>query len=218
MERMLMKRKSKKGLFLMLIGILLLAGALTLTVYNLYIDKYAGQRSEAVVQQLKEQIQEKISDDSYVQEDITDLPLYVKNPEMAMPVISIEGNDYIGILEIPVLDIRLPVMSEWSYPKLKLSPCRYTGTAYMNNMVIAAHNYDSHFGRLKELQPGDSITFTDTDGNLFSYEVADMEILEPTAIEDMKNSGYALTLFTCTYGGKTRYTVRCSLIETSPVT
>jgi sortase A len=200
----------------MITGILLLAGSLALTLYNLYIDKSAGEKSEAVEQQLSQQIQEKITGDSYGQEDITDLPLYVKNPEMAMPVISIDGNDYIGVLDIPALDISLPVMSEWSYPKLKIAPCRYTGTIYMNNMVIAAHNYDSHFGRLKELQPGDSITFTDTDGNLFSYEVADMEVLEPTAIEDMKNSGYDLTLFTCTYGGKTRYTVRCSLIDTYP--
>jgi sortase A len=213
---MLMKRKGKKGFPLMITGILLLAGSLALTLYNLYIDKSAGEKSEAVEQQLSQQIQEKITGDSYGQEDITDLPLYVKNPEMAMPVISIDGNDYIGVLDIPALDISLPVMSEWSYPKLKIAPCRYTGTIYMNNMVIAAHNYDSHFGRLKELQPGDSITFTDTDGNLFSYEVADMEVLEPTAIEDMKNSGYDLTLFTCTYGGKTRYTVRCSLIDTYP--
>jgi sortase A len=211
-----MKRKGKKGFPLMITGILLLAGSLALTLYNLYIDKSAGEKSEAVEQQLSQQIQEKITGDSYGQEDITDLPLYVKNPEMAMPVISIDGNDYIGVLDIPALDISLPVMSEWSYPKLKIAPCRYTGTIYMNNMVIAAHNYDSHFGRLKELQPGDSITFTDTDGNLFSYEVADMEVLEPTAIEDMKNSGYDLTLFTCTYGGKTRYTVRCSLIDTYP--
>jgi sortase A len=182
----------------------------------MYIDKHAGEKSKEIKQQLNELIQEKILADSYIQEDITDIPLYVKNPEMAMPVISIDGNDYIGVLDIPELDISLPVMSEWSYPKLKIAPCRYTGTIYMNNMVIAAHNYDSHFGRLKELQSGDSITFADTDGNLFYYEVTDMEVLEPTAIEDMKNSGYDLTLFTCTYGGKTRYTVRCSLTATYP--
>jgi sortase A len=197
-------------------GVLLLAGAVALASYNMYIDKHAGEKSKEIKQQLNELIQEKILADSYIQEDITDIPLYVKNPEMAMPVISIDGNDYIGVLDIPELDISLPVMSEWSYPKLKIAPCRYTGTIYMNNMVIAAHNYDSHFGRLKELQPGDSITFTDTDGNLFYYEVTDMEVLEPTAIEDMKNSGYDLTLFTCTYGGKTRYTVRCSLTATYP--
>jgi sortase A len=43
--------------------------------------------------------------------------------------------------------------------------------------------------------------------------VAEVETLEPTAVEEMTNSGYALTLFTCTYGGQSRVTVRCDLVD-----
>ena len=57
-------------------------------------------------------------------------PEYLRNPEMEMPVEEIEGNGYIGLLEIPALGLSLPVMSEWSYPNLKLAPCRYSGSAY----------------------------------------------------------------------------------------
>jgi sortase A len=104
-------------------------------------------------------------------------------------------------------------MSEWSYPNLRISPCRYTGSAYKNNLIIAAHNYESHFGNLKYLNAGDEITFTDVDGNVFNYVVAEIEQLNPTAIEQMESGDWALTLFTCTIGGSYRVTVRCDLAE-----
>ena len=81
-------------------------------------------------------------------------------------------------------------------------------------MIIAAHNYQSHFGTLSEVSLGDEIIFTDIDGNIFLYEVADFENLRGTQVEDMLNSDWELTLFTCTYGGASRVTVRCKKIET----
>ena len=107
----------------------------------------------------------------------------------------------------------LPVMSEWSYPKLKTAPCRYAGTAYKGGFVIAGHNYRRHFGPLKSLAPGDRVTFTDADGNLFAYDVAEIQVLKPTAIGDMVSEEWALSLFTCTLGGQTRLTVRCEACE-----
>lgn len=44
------------------------------------------------------------------------LPDYMLCPDMEMPVKTIEGVDYIGILTIPALELELPVISEWSYP------------------------------------------------------------------------------------------------------
>lgn len=142
-----------------------------------------------------------------------EVPDYVLNPRMEMPKVHHEGNDYIGVLEIPCLGLRLPVMSEWSYPGLKKAPCRYSGTPYLDNFVISAHNYDSHFGRLKKLTEGERLFFTDVDGNRFAYEVALLETLQPTSIREMKNSHFDLTLFTCTVGGKMRVTVRCYQVQ-----
>ena len=120
-----------------------------------------------------------------------------------------EGNAYIGTLEIPALGISLPVMSEWSYPKLRIAPCRYSGSVYQDNLVIAAHNYSRHFGKIGSLIDGDQILFTDVDGNHFLYEVAEIQILESTDVEKMLDEQWDLNLFTCTLGGKTRMTVRC---------
>ena len=128
-----------------------------------------------------------------------------------MPTQTIDGIDYIGVLEIPSLNLELPVISQWSYPNLRIAPCRYSGSAYSGGLVIAAHNYDSHFGRLKTLQTDDEVIFTDIDGNTFTYKVAVMEILEPLATEEMKSEEWDLSLFTCTIGGRSRVTVRCVL-------
>jgi sortase A len=137
----------------------------------------------------------------------------VSHPDMEMPTIDIDGNAYIGWLDIPALSLSLPVMSQWSYPNLKISPCRYTGSAYQNNLVIAAHNYQSHFGTIKNLTQGDEVRFTDVDGNVFYYQVSEIEQLSPIAVKAMEESDYPLTLFTCTIGGKYRVAVRCSLAE-----
>ena len=70
----------------------------------------------------------------------------------------------------------------------------------------------SHFGALKELNEGDGVFFTDMDGNRFSYRVKETEILPPGAVEEMTTGDWELTLFTCTFGGASRVTVRCSRI------
>ena len=193
-----MKRKGKGLIFT---GLLLIAAALFLTGYNLF-DQMRAQRSAAqAAAQLTEQLPQ-ISQ--------TDVPEYLLSPEMEMPVETIDGVDYVGVLRIPALALELPVISQWSYPLLKIAPCRYSGSAYQNNLVLCAHNYASHFGNLKSLHIGDAVTFTDMDGNLFSYQVAELETLPPQATEEMESGDWDLTLFTCTVGGQSRVTVRCT--------
>ena len=143
------------------------------------------------------------------------MPDYVLNPEMEMPVSSIDGLDFIGILEIPAIDLKLPVASEWSYANLDTAPCRYAGSAYLDTLVILGHNYPAHFQKLKNLHQGDAIRFTDTDGNLFSYTVSDFEQLRPDQVTDMVSGDWDLTLFTCTVGGQLRLAVRCVRVQTA---
>ena len=93
------------------------------------------------------------------------------------------------------------------------APCVYYGSAYKDNLVIDAHNYTGHFGRLKNLLPGNTVIFTDVDGNCFNYNVLETQILQPNEIKEMTQSDADLTLFTCTVGGRTRVTVRCERAE-----
>lgn len=190
-----------KGKGLIFTGLLLIAAALFLTGYNLF-DQMRAQRSAA---QAAAQLAERLP-----QTRQTDVPDYLLTPEMEMPVETIDGVDYVGVLRIPALALELPVINQWSYPLLKIAPCRYSGSAYQNNLVLCAHNYASHFGNLKNLHIGAAVTFTDMDGNLFTYQVAELETLPPQAAEEMENGDWDLTLFTCTVGGQSRVTVRCT--------
>ncbi len=208
-----MKSKTRLGNVLLAAGALFLAAALLLTGNNLVETYQAGQTSERLSQEVSSRIESHSQDaDSLSQAALVgeeETPEYLRNPEMEMPVEEIEGNGYIGLLEIPALGLSLPVMSEWSYPNLKLAPCRYSGSAYTGNFTIAGHNYSTHFGPIGELNAGDSITFTDMQGNRFAYEVQVVETLEATAVADMVSEEWDLTLFTCDLSGESRITVRC---------
>lgn len=208
--------RTLSGLPLIAAALLLIAAALLLIAYNLWSETAAAASSNAALQQILEDIPSpaQASGQASIPAALPDyvLPDYCLNPEMDMPTTEINGKDYIGVLEIPALDLSLPIISQWSYPNLKLSPCCYAGSAYLDNLVIAAHNYSTHFGNIKNLRPGDTLSFTDVDGNVFYYEVSDIEILKPTDTREMVAGDYALTLFTCTYGGQSRVTVRCDRI------
>lgn len=209
-----MKGKTRMGNILLAAGALFLTAALLLTGSNLYETYQAGQASERLFQEVFSRIESQSQEaDSLSQAVLAggeeETPEYLLNPEMEMPVEEIEGNGYIGLLEIPALGLSLPVMSEWSYQNLKLAPCRYSGSAYTGNFTIAGHNYSTHFGPIGGLNAGDSITFTDMQGNRFAYEVQVVETLEATAVEDMVGEEWDLTLFTCDLSGESRITVRC---------
>ena len=199
--------RKQRGLLSITIGLLLIAAALFLVSYNLYDELRAEQAARQAVNKLEASTnQEPLASD-----ERTVIPDYVLSPNMEMPVETINGIDFIGVLRIPALELELPVISEWNYPNLKNAPCRYSGSAYLNNLILCGHNYASHFGRLKTLSEGDIATFTDIDGNVFIYKMVERETLNPTDIEGMESGNWDLTLFTCTVGGQSRVTIRFEL-------
>ncbi len=203
--------KTMKGKLLTGVGLLLIAAALLLTVYNIRESDRAGAESEEMVvrmESLTADLPERLET-----EKKEFVPEYKKNPEMEMPTVEVNGQECVGMIEIPALGLKLPVISEWSDAKLKKAPCRYSGSAYLKNMIIAGHNYRTHFSGIKRLNPGDSVVFTDADGNVFSYEVAEIETVGGYDIEKMEAGDWDLTLFTCTNKGKARAAVRCREIE-----
>ncbi len=146
-----------------------------------------------------------------------DLFAEYENDESAEPEVYyyVQEMSYMGLLSIPSLGLELPVMSDWSYPNLRVAPCRYSGTVADGNLIIAAHNYRSHFGRISELDSGDEIIFTDGGGVVHKYNVVQSEIIngKDAAAMEYGSDDWDITLFTCTYSGLTRVTVRAVLAE-----
>ena len=135
-----------------------------------------------------------------------------KNTDFEQKVVNIDGNDYMGIIEIPSLNLQLPVANTWSYKIMKKSPCRYSGSIENDNLVISAHSYKSQFGNIGNLSYGDTLILTDINSNTYIYEVAVVEVLSPTDVDEMINSDFDLTLYTCTKDSKNRITVRLNRV------
>ena len=192
----------------MLLGAAMICGSLGLLLFNQQQQTMAARSVDAVMPQLVTAIHEskRLPEESQPPQE---LPLQQRE----MVVQEIDGHNYIGFVGIPALELELPVMADWAYPQLKIAPCRFTGSIFTDDLVIMAHNFERHFGRIRDLKPGDTVTFTDMEGQTISYEVVVLDILHPTAVEDMTAGEYDLTLFTCTYGGKSRVTVRCDRME-----
>ena len=211
------KKKNRLGNILKGAGLILVTAAVLLLVYNLWDGHRARESEEAILAEyLQENKKASESPDASDKEDKQNIPDYILNPDMDMPEYTLKSlGDVacIGILEIPALDLELPVISSWSYSSLRLAPCRYSGSAYKGDLVIAAHNYQSHFGGLRTLPEGSEVFFTDAVGNRFSYYVAVTEALTPWSVDDMTSGEWPLTLFTCTLDSQNRVTVRCEYSE-----
>lgn len=197
--------KAKFGLIFIALGLALLLGSLGLFLYNEKLQNDAAKASEELMPQIVDAIK--------IRQEETEEPEIVAPDEKKMTVIEIDGSDYLGFVGIPALGIELPVMADWDYEKLKTAPCRYSGSVYTEDLVIMAHNYKKHFGRLSQLVNGDQITFTDMDGKTYRYKVVSVEMLPEYAVEEMTSGDFEFTLFTCTYTGESRVAVRCDRIS-----
>lgn len=207
--------RNKLGTICILLGFALLLAAGILLLHNNEEDTHAALASGEILPQLVQQIEQRQETlPTGPDPIIPNAPAHLLTPEeVEMPEAELNGNRYIGYLVIPKLELELPVLSEWSYMLLFTAPCRYTGTLLGEDLTIMAHNYNSHFGKLGQLEIGDEVIFVDVNGKVTRYSVTATDLLLPTAVEEVTGGAYDLTLFTCTYGGQSRITVYCDQTE-----
>lgn len=151
-----------------------------LFVHNRQEDAQAGQEAESLLESVEAVIEAQAVRKPSPSPGVSPSPAPV---DPTMPTVTIDGYDYIGYVEVPVLGLKLPVMAEWDYDRLKIAPCRQFGSTRTDDLVIAAHNFESHFGRLKELTGGETVIFTDMDGVVSTYSVTRLETLNPNSVE-----------------------------------
>lgn len=200
------KTKKRFGVILVIVGVICLAAAVFLIIYNQVNNLRAESFSHTVVSEIEEYVAENETE----QHNETSP---AKTEQDKYPERDFEGYSFIGYLTIPDLSLKLPVMADWSYEGLKISPCRYSGSVETNDLVIAAHNYNRHFGRISGLNNGAQVLFTDLNGSTERYEVVLVDTLNPVEIDKMTSGDYDLSLFTCTLSGTARVTVRCDKLQ-----
>lgn len=202
----------KRGSFvLLLLGAALLCAALLLAAKNRREETSAGEAAAALLVQAEQTIAQHAAPpaavptpapSSAVEETLSASP-------SASPSAAPEGPAFLGVLSVPAVSLTVPVLAEWSYYHLTLAPCRDCGSVETGDLVVAAHNYDTHFGRLSRIAPGDSVYFTDMAGSTTEYAAASVEQRDPSDAEGVRDSGYPLVLYTCSWDCTARVTVFC---------
>lgn len=219
--------RKRIGVICILLGLCCLLTAVGFVIYNRCEEENGASASKTLLENVQQSIQQAQRPTEAPAQSVTPGTTEPENPQpmetpqetvaatlpQEMPTVPVGDYASIGILSIPVLELELPILADWSDEMLKSAPCRYYGSYYEADFVIAGHNYTAHFGRLSHLQPGDLILFTDVTGNIHYYEVVLLETLPATATEEMITAGFDLSLYTCTLGGGNRITVRCRTLE-----
>lgn len=225
--------KRSFGVICILLGLGMLLGALLLYLHNEQEEQQVQQSVELYLPQIKDAIAEHMEEQVMIQEslqsetDQTESPELPQSEQSAEAVIPIDpdyystemtveifdGYGFVGYLTIPSLNLELPVLSELDDELLKLSPCRFYGSTKTDDLVIGAHNYTRLFAKIWRLHVGDEVQFTDMDGKIWYYRLAEKLTLKATDGQILNNGEYPLTLFTCTYVGADRVTLRFDLIK-----
>lgn len=146
-----------------------------------------------------------------------------ETPAADLVTYGIEG-EIIGVLEIPAMELTMPVYLGASDAHLAAGAAVLGNTSApiggdSANCVIAGHRGwkgADYFRHIDRLQVGDTVTLTNLWETL-TYTVADIQIIQPHEVDKIKiqPSRDLLTLITChpyASGGKQRYVVYCERV------
>ena len=194
----------RMGLIFILLGAAALTAAALLAGRNLLVERRAEQNASQLLARVEQW--------SAQPEQVIDQAVLADAPEDS-PTIW-DSYDVDGVLSIPSLGLKLPVLSQYTEDLLKVSPCIYQGLGggQPQRLVIAGHNYRSHFGSLNQLAPGDEITYRSLDKTETFFRVTQ---LVETGAEDaalLEEGQWDLTLLTCNLDMSRRLLVRCGMI------
>ena len=110
-----------------------------------------------------------------------------------MSTLSIDGTDFVGILELPRFKSDIPVCADWG--KLSKYPCRFSGSVYERTMQIGGTSQKGQYDFYRDIFVGDSVFFTDMEGNRFSYTVTDIRYEKNADQSILLREDASLTLF-----------------------
>lgn len=205
------KRSNPVAIVLLCAGGLMIAAALCLTLRNLKEEDQAARQAEDSLRQIVAQLPEPSPEGTGSAGPLVPQESAAPAEAAELPTVTVNGAEYIGTLSLPALGLTLPVLRDWSDELLKLAPCRYQGSVQTGDLLLVAHNYRLHFGRLKNLSPGDTVTFTDVNGGAYAYAVAEVKQFDAPDMETIKAGDWDLMLFTCTIDGAGRIAAYCVL-------
>lgn len=178
----------------MCLGLVCILGALGVLGYTHLQEKNAHSFSGEVVMAFEQELQSL---------DVFE----TKEESLSTKVMNINGQEYLGVLLVPQLELELPVANTYSDALLQQTPCVFSGTMETDDLTIAAHNYEVHFGNIGQLKTDDEIFFVDADGVVHTYGVLLQETIDGDDLAGLYAGDWDLSLFTCSHMNNTKRTV-----------
>ena len=202
---------------LILTGVLLLLAAAGLGLRNWMDQRQAGLLSKEILARAEAALLENSPSASHLPEGTADGSSNLSVPDNGVQTASWEGYDIIGILSLPDLGLTLPVLGAYQEDLLKAAPCVFAGS-WENGpqgLVIAGHNYQTHFHNIGSLTPEAKISFQALDGTLYPLQIAQIEEIGADEPDKLDAAAWDITLLTCNPDRSKRILVRCCLTEYS---
>ena len=176
-----------------LLVLLILAAIIVFGIIVYRYSQYQKNSEEAV--EVVAQIEEKFAG------------IEASNDEQEKVEIEYKGYKVVGIIEIPKINIKYPILNKTNDDSMQYSITKFAGgdVNSIGNFVVAGHNYldGSMFGKVKQLEIGDEIKLTDLYNNTVTYEIFDIYSVDPndtSILESVDENSREVTLITCTKG------------------
>jgi hypothetical protein len=137
-----------------------------------------------------------------VQYYVNTLRSLIPEPQAAVPeerrnntmsVLSVDGIDFVGLLELPRYESVLPVCADWG--KTSRYPCHFTGSIYDGTMQLGATTQKGQYDFCRELSVGDTIHYTDVEGNRYTFTITSLGSEKHADQAALQRKEAALTLF-----------------------
>lgn len=192
-------KKSRLSFCLFIIGVVLIIISVVQCVYAYFVVKSIDVDCIETVKKIENHLPE-------YQEGYRGI-----SENSIMPSVEIDGTDFIGLIEVPGYDIKLPICSEWNTETVASCPCRYTGSVYNDTLIIGGADKEDQFGFADEIDVGNAVSVTDMTGQTCSYEVIKVNHVKNISKEKLRSEEDDLTLFVKRSYSSEYIIVRCAI-------
>ena len=193
-----------KKVYNLIIAVLIVA---LIVVIAMIVIRYGGNYlNEKEVSASLETIEEKLNKEETQQSE-------------SLPELEFKGYKIEGIIEIPKINIKYPIIDHTNEETMKVSITKFWGPQAneIGNYTVAGHNNKdgTMFGKTKYLQIGDKIKLTNLKNETIEYEIFKIYSIDPddvSCVESVENGTREITLITCTNGHKNRLVTKARQI------